>query len=174
MQAPNAGQKPVKPSFNFTPAKYAPDYKGKRNVSFREDYKPGTIVIKTSKRKLYYVLKDGKAIEYGIGVGRQGFEWSGKAHVGRKATWPTWTPPPEMRKRHPDLPPHMKGGPENPLGARALYLFKGGRDTLFRIHGTPHPTSIGMAISSGCIRMLNKEVIELYKKVRLGTKVVVM
>jgi len=163
-----------KASYNFTPARYAPDYKGKRTVSFTENYKPGMIVIKTSERKLYYVLKGGKAIEYGVGVGRQGFSWSGSANVGRKAVWPTWTPPPEMREREPHLPISMKGGPKNPLGARAIYLYQGGRDTLYRIHGTNAAQTIGMAVSSGCIRLLNEEVIDLYKKVKVGAKVVVM
>lgn len=134
----------------------------------------GTIVINTRERHLYLVQKDGSAIRYGIGVGRQGFEWKGVAHVGRKSEWPRWIPPKEMLKRRPDLPEEMDGGLDNPLGARALYLFKGNKDTLFRIHGTNEPDSIGRAVSSGCIRMMNADVIDLYQRVKVGTKVVVM
>ncbi len=134
----------------------------------------GTITIDTGKRKLYLSLGDGQAIEYGIGVGRQGFAWKGVAQIGRKAFWPGWTPPREMLLRRPDLPGHMDGGMDNPLGARALYLFKGDKDTLFRIHGTNEPETIGQAVSSGCIRMLNADVIDLYKRVKKGMKVVVL
>ncbi|HUI19975.1 MAG TPA: L,D-transpeptidase [Methylocella sp.] len=135
---------------------------------------PGTIVIDTSSRHLYLVQGGGGAIQYGIGVGRQGFEWKGIARVGRKSEWPRWIPPKDMLKRRPDLPEEMDGGLENPLGARALYLFKGDKDTLFRIHGTNEPDSIGKAVSSGCIRMMNADVIDLYQRVGIGTKVVVM
>ena len=135
---------------------------------------PGTITINTAQRKLYLSLGGGRAIEYGIGVGRQGFAWKGQAEVGRKAFWPGWTPPKEMIARRPDLPDHMEGGMENPLGARALYLFKSGKDTLFRIHGTNEPGTIGRAVSSGCIRMLNADVIDLYQRVAKGTAVVVL
>jgi len=134
----------------------------------------GTVTINTKERKLYLSIKDGQAIEYGIGVGREGFAWKGIAEVGRKAFWPGWTPPKEMLLRRPDLPPHMDGSLENPLGARALYLFKGGKDTLFRIHGTNEPDTIGKAVSSGCIRMLNADVIDLYHRVMKGTRVVVL
>jgi lipoprotein-anchoring transpeptidase ErfK/SrfK len=133
----------------------------------------GAITIDTRKRKLYLSLGAGQAIEYGIGVGREGFAWKGIAQIGRKAFWPGWTPPPEMLLRRPDLPRHMDGGVENPLGARALYLFKGDKDTLFRIHGTNEPDTIGQAVSSGCIRMLNADVLDLYRRVRKGTRVVV-
>ena len=135
---------------------------------------PGTIVVDTRSRYLYLVLAEGKAQRYGVGVGREGFGWSGRVQVGRKAEWPTWTPPAEMRKRQPYLPVSMKGGPNNPLGARALYLYDGGRDTLFRIHGSNEPWSIGQAVSSGCIRMRNEDVIELYSRASIGTRVVVM
>jgi lipoprotein-anchoring transpeptidase ErfK/SrfK len=134
----------------------------------------GAITIDTRKRKLYLSLGDGRAIEYGIGVGREGFAWKGVAQIGRKAFWPGWTPPPEMLLRRPDLPRHMDGGIDNPLGARALYLFKGSKDTLFRIHGTNEPDTIGHAVSSGCIRMLNADVIDLYRRVRKGVRVVVL
>ena len=136
--------------------------------------KPGTLTINTRSRKLYLSLRDGRAIEYGIGVGRQGFSWKGQAYIGRKAFWPGWTPPREMLQRRPDLPPHMEGGMDNPLGARALYLFQGNKDTLFRIHGTNEPETIGRAVSSGCIRMLNVDVIDLYGRVPKGARVVVL
>jgi lipoprotein-anchoring transpeptidase ErfK/SrfK len=134
----------------------------------------GGITIDTARRKLYLSLGDGQAIEYGIGVGREGFAWKGTAQVGRKAFWPGWTPPREMLLRRPDLPSHMEGGLDNPLGARALYLFKGPKDTMFRIHGTNEPETIGHAVSSGCIRMLNADVIDLYRRVKKGVRVVVM
>lgn len=134
----------------------------------------GTVTINTATRQLYLSLGDGRALEYGIGVGRQGFLWKGSAEVGRKAVWPGWTPPPEMLQRRPDLPRHMEGGIDNPLGARALYLFQGHKDTLFRIHGTNEPDTIGKAVSSGCIRMLNADVIDLYQRVPKGARVVVL
>ena len=134
----------------------------------------GVITVNTRTRKLYLSLGDGGAVEYGIGVGRQGFEWKGTAQIGRKAVWPGWTPPKEMLLRRPDLPSHMEGGMENPLGARALYLFKGNKDTLFRIHGTNEPETIGRAVSSGCIRMHNADVMDLYQRVRKGATVVVI
>jgi len=134
----------------------------------------GTVTINTKLRKLYLSLGGGRAIEYGIGVGRQGFSWKGVAEIGRKAYWPGWTPPPEMLARSPELPVHMDGSLENPLGARALYLFQGNKDTLFRIHGTNDPSSIGHAVSSGCIRMLNADVVDLYGRVAKGTRVVVL
>lgn len=135
---------------------------------------PGTLVVDTGSRHLYLIKSDGEAIQYGIGVGRQGFAWKGTATVKRKAEWPSWTPPSDMLKRRPDLPSRMQGGLENPLGARALYLFQGNKDTLFRIHGTNEPDTIGKAVSSGCIRMMNADVIDLYQRVPLGTRVVVL
>ena len=134
---------------------------------------PGTIYIDTATRHLYLVQPGGTAFEYGIGVGRQGFEWKGAATIGRKAEWPNWTPPTAMLKRRPDLPSHMVGGIDNPLGARALYLYQGSRDTLFRIHGTNEPDTIGQAVSSGCIRMMNADVIDLHRRVGIGARVVV-
>jgi lipoprotein-anchoring transpeptidase ErfK/SrfK len=134
----------------------------------------GTIVIDTSSRHLYLVQPGGGAIQYGIGVGRQGFAWKGVARVGHKSEWPRWIPPKEMLKRRPDLPEEMDGGLDNPLGARALYLFQGNKDTLFRIHGTNEPDSIGKAVSSGCIRMMNADAIDLYERVKVGTRVVVL
>ena len=133
----------------------------------------GSITVDTRSRRLYLSMGGGQAMAYGIGVGRRGFEWRGVAHVGRKASWPGWTPPPEMLRRRPDLPRHMNGGIENPLGARALYLYRGGKDTMFRIHGTNEPDTIGQAVSSGCIRMMNADVIDLYQRVGTGTRVVV-
>lgn len=153
------------------------NYKGRETVSFATAEKPGTIIVKTHERALYYVLGNGKAVRYGVAVGKDGFSWSGTARIGMKRKNPTWTPPAEMIRRTPKYARWaggMPGGiPENPLGARALYLFKNGRDTMFRIHGTNAPSSIGTAASSGCIRMLNHEVSELYNKVGVGTKVIV-
>lgn len=142
----------------------------KQEVAYDGPHKPGTIVIDTPRRFLFLVQPDGRAVRYGIGVGRPGFEWAGMKSVTRKAEWPNWTPPPEMLKRRPDLPRFMTGGPENPLGARALYL----GSSLYRIHGTNEPNTIGTAVSSGCIRMTNDDVIDLYERVRVGAKVFVI
>ena len=131
---------------------------------------PGTVVISTSKRRLYYVLGRGQAIQYGVGVGRQGFTWAGTKTVSMKREWPDWRPPAQMLRRRPDLPRHMRGGLKNPLGARALYL----GSSLYRIHGSNEPDTIGAAVSSGCIRMTNRDVVDLYDRVRIGTKVVVL
>ena len=139
-------------------------------VSFDTRYAPGTIVISTEERRLYYVTSRGEAIQYAVGVGRPGFEWSGTKTVSMKREWPDWRPPAEMLRRRPDLPRYMPGGEDNPLGARAMYL--GG--TLYRIHGSNEPETIGAAVSSGCIRMTNDDVIDLYGRVRVGTKVVVL
>jgi lipoprotein-anchoring transpeptidase ErfK/SrfK len=142
----------------------------RETVSFDGRYSPGTIVVNAKERRLYLVQGDGKAIRYGVGVGRPGFEWGGTKTVTRKAEWPSWTPPAQMLKRRPDLPRFMPGGPENPMGARALYL----GSSLYRIHGSNEPETIGQAVSSGCIRMLNDDVIDLYSRVRVGTRVVVI
>lgn len=140
-------------------------------------YPPGTIIVDTANKYLYLTVGKGKAMRYGIGVGRQGFSWSGRAVIRRKAKWPTWTPPAAMVERD-DFAAQwangMPGGPQNPLGARALYLYRGNRDTLYRIHGTTVPSSIGRAVSSGCIRMINADVADLYDRVPLGTEVVVL
>jgi lipoprotein-anchoring transpeptidase ErfK/SrfK len=149
-----------------------PEYH-KQLVEYPGREHPGTIVVDTSNRFLYLVRERGTAIRYGIGVGRQGFTWSGLAEVRRKARWPGWTPPADMLKRRPDLPRYMKGGLDNPLGCRALYLYQGDKDTLYRIHGTNEPWTIGGAESSGCIRMLNEDVLDLHNRVPLGTPVVV-
>jgi lipoprotein-anchoring transpeptidase ErfK/SrfK len=142
-------------------------------VDYPTKEKPGTIVIEARRHYLYLVLEGGQAQRYGVGVGREGFGWSGTVKIGRKAEWPTWTPPAAMRKRQPYLPVSMSGGPDNPLGARALYLYDGGRDTLFRIHGSNEPWTIGHNVSSGCIRMRNEDVTALYAQVGIGTRVVV-
>jgi lipoprotein-anchoring transpeptidase ErfK/SrfK len=134
--------------------------------------KPGTIVVETKERQLYYVLPNRRAIRYGVAVGDEAFGWTGTATVQRKAEWPDWNPPAEMKKRWPHVHP-VSGGPNSPLGARALYLFEGNRDTLYRIHGTNEPEKIGQAASSGCIRMRNIDVVELYSRVQPGTKVIV-
>ncbi len=141
----------------------------RQTVAYETKYRPGTIIVETSERRLYFVLEDGKAIKYGIGVGRDGFRWSGIHTITRKEEWPGWTPPPQMRKRVPGLPAYMEGGPDNPLGARALYI--GG--TLYRLHGTSEPWTIGQAVSSGCIRLTNEDIIDLYDRVKIGAKVVV-
>jgi lipoprotein-anchoring transpeptidase ErfK/SrfK len=143
-------------------------------VQYETGERPGTIVVDTRTRYLYLVEEGGWAQRYGVGVGREGFGWHGRVTIGRKAEWPTWTPPAAMRQRQPYLPVSMPGGPNNPLGARALYLYDGGRDTLFRIHGSNEPWTIGHAVSSGCIRMRNEDVIELYNRVGAGTRVVVL
>jgi lipoprotein-anchoring transpeptidase ErfK/SrfK len=143
-------------------------------VSDPTNERPGTITIDTANRHLYLSLPGGRAMRYGIGVGRQGFTWKGRVHIGRKEVWPDWTPPSAMLKRRPDLPRHMEGGEDNPLGARAMYLYSGGRDTMFRIHGSNEPWTIGQAVSSGCIRMLNDDVTDLFNRVKVGTNVVVL
>ncbi|MGJ3261858.1 MAG: L,D-transpeptidase [Salinarimonas sp.] len=140
-------------------------------VGYEGSERPGTIIVDTADKHLYLVREGGRAWRYGIGVGRQGFSWSGAARVGRKARWPGWTPPAAMRRRQPELPRHMEGGLDNPLGARALYLYEGGRDTLYRIHGTNEPWSIGEAVSSGCIRMLNQDALHLYERTKIGARV---
>ncbi|MBM6594637.1 L,D-transpeptidase [Microvirga pudoricolor] len=138
-------------------------------VSFDGRHAPGTIIVSTSERRLYYVLGDGKAIRYGVGVGRPGFTWGGTQTVTMKREWPDWRPPATMLKRRPDLPRYMKGGPENPLGARALYL----GSSIYRIHGSNEPETIGQAVSSGCIRMTNEDVMDLYSRAKVGARVVV-
>ena len=153
-------------------------YRGKEIVTYRTAERPGTIIIDTSKRRLFYVLPGGKAISYGIGVGREGFGWSGVAKVGDKQEWPRWIPTKEMQQREPkkygQYRDGMDGGPENPLGARAIYLYLGKQDTHLRIHGTNQPQSIGTSASNGCFRMINDHVIDLYRRVKVGTPVVVL
>jgi lipoprotein-anchoring transpeptidase ErfK/SrfK len=153
-------------------------YEGAVWVDFETPERPGTIIVNTDERALYHVQDYGEAIRYGVAVGKESFVWSGVAKVGRKAEYPSWTPPKSMIRRKPYLAKWangMPGGiPENPLGSRAIYLYARGRDTLFRIHGTNEPGSIGTAASSGCIRMLNEEVEILYDSVSIGTKVIVL
>lgn len=141
-----------------------------QEVAYDGAARPGVIVIDTPRKFLFLVLPNRRAIRYGIGVGRPGFEWSGIKTVSRKAEWPGWTPPPEMLLRRPDLPDHMDGGADNPLGARALYL----GSSMYRIHGTNEPGTIGQNVSSGCIRMMNRDVIDLYNRAPVGTKVIVI
>jgi lipoprotein-anchoring transpeptidase ErfK/SrfK len=143
-------------------------------VSYQRKERPGTILIDSDARFLYYVLDGGKAIRYGVTVGEEALAWSGVARVGRKEEWPSWTPTAEIHKRIPGLPDHVNPGPQNPMGARALYLYEGNKDTLYRIHGTNQPEYIGQAISSGCIRMTNEDVIDLYNRVKPGATVVVL
>jgi lipoprotein-anchoring transpeptidase ErfK/SrfK len=142
----------------------------KQEVAYNGDEKPGTIIINTPERLLYLVEPDGKALRYGIGVGRPGFTWAGVHEFTAKREWPDWRPPDDMLKRRPDLPRYMPGGPDNPLGARAMYL----GSTLYRIHGSNEPWTIGQQVSSGCIRMRNEDVVDLYEHVKVGTKVVVI
>lgn len=139
-------------------------------VSYQTSEPAGTIIVDTSERRLYLVLGGGKAMRYGVGVGRPGFEWKGEHRISAMREWPDWRPPAAMLQRRPDLPRHMAGGPENPLGARAMYL----GNSIYRIHGSNEPESIGSAVSSGCIRMTNEDVQDLYARVKLGSKVIVM
>lgn len=151
------------------PANVAGGHRG-QVVSYATGEAPGTVVIDTPNAYLYFIVGGGKAVRYGIGVGREGFTWSGVQVITRKAEWPDWSPPAEMLSRQPYLPRVMAGGPGNPLGARAMYL----GDTAYRIHGTNQPDTIGKHVSSGCIRMLNDDVIDLYARVNVGTKVIVL
>jgi lipoprotein-anchoring transpeptidase ErfK/SrfK len=153
---------PEHPAFNPKFEKQLVDYYGKESA--------GTIVVDTPNKFLYLVQENGKAMRYGIGVGRPGFTWSGVKQISAKKEWPAWTPPPEMLARRPDLPRHMEGGPQNPLGARAMYL----GSSLYRIHGSNEPWTIGTNVSSGCIRMRNEDVIDLYGRVNVGARVVVI
>uniref|UniRef100_Q07IK9 ErfK/YbiS/YcfS/YnhG family protein n=1 Tax=Rhodopseudomonas palustris (strain BisA53) TaxID=316055 RepID=Q07IK9_RHOP5 len=141
----------------------------RETVMYDGRYAPGTIVVDTSERRLYLVMEGGRALRYGIGVGRDGFRWGGVHRITAKKEWPSWTPPAQMLRRRPDLPRHMVGGVDNPLGARAMYL----GSTLYRIHGSNEPETIGQAVSSGCFRMTNEDVTDLYDRVRVGTPVVV-
>jgi lipoprotein-anchoring transpeptidase ErfK/SrfK len=153
------------PNFNVGGSSPIP----RTTVSFAGNYAPGTILINTAERRLYLVLPNGQALRYGIGVGRDGFRWGGTHRISAKKEWPGWTPPSQMLARRPDLPRHMAGGIDNPLGARAMYL----GSTLYRIHGSNEPETIGQAVSSGCFRMTNDDVTDLYSRVSIGTTVVV-
>ncbi|MGD1039087.1 MAG: L,D-transpeptidase [Roseiarcus sp.] len=160
-------------SFNFTPSSDAERPLAspipRETIGYSGPYAPGTIIISTSERRLYFVLPGRQALKYGVGVGRPGFTWAGATYIANKREWPDWTPPPQMLRRRPDLPRHMVGGIDNPLGARAMYL----AGTLFRIHGSNEPDTIGQAVSSGCIRMTNGDVIDLYGRASVGARVVV-
>ena len=162
------------PPFNYSklPAAFRP-----ATVAYTGRQWPGTVIVDTPNRQIYLVLQGGQAMRWGCAVGKDGFRWAGLADVGRKVMWPRWTPPKEMIARVPEKAKWangMPGGPDNPLGARALYLFQNGQDTLYRIHGTTDPMSIGHNASSGCIRMVNQDVVELYRRVPIGTRVVVL
>ncbi len=139
-------------------------------VAFDPKYKPGSIVVNTATRRLYFITQPGQAIQYGVGVGREGFQWSGVKVVSAKKEWPSWVPPAQMLKRRPDLPRYMPGGIDNPLGARAMYL----GSSLYRIHGSNEPETIGQAVSSGCIRRTNDDVVDLYNRVKVGATVYVI
>ena len=178
-QAANYGPKPQEahPLPGMPLDKIKPELR-RAEVDYPSSEKPGTVIVDTPARRLYYITGNNKAIRYAVSVGREGLQLRGNAYVGRKAEWPTWTPTPNMLRRDPEK--NMKyagglpGGPNNPLGARAMYLYRDGNDTMFRLHGTNQPWSIGQAMSSGCVRMMNHDVIDLYERVKVGTKVVVM
>ncbi|ABQ61335.1 hypothetical protein H721_00137 [Brucella ovis IntaBari-2006-46-332] len=158
------------------PSEKIPAQYRRQVVKYATDEKPGTIIVDTREKFLYLIMPEGKAVRYGIGVGRRGFEWSGTARVAMKREWPTWTPPSAMIKRQPELAKYRNGmdpGLRNPLGVRALYLYNKGGDTGYRLHGTPEWWSIGKAMSSGCIRLMNQDIIDLYNRVEQGAKVVV-
>lgn len=152
----------------------------RRQVNYSTREKPGTVVVDTTRFYLYHVEPGGTAMRYGVGLGRAGFEWSGRGHIAWKRKWPTWTPPAEMIKREPELRKWsaanggMPPGLRNPLGSRALYIFQGNRDTLYRLHGTPEISSIGKAVSSGCVRLVNHDIIDLFDRVRPGSRIVVV
>jgi len=135
---------------------------------------PGTVIVDTRNHFLYSTFENNTALRYGVGVGKEGFKWYGRAQVDRKEVWPAWTPPPEMLLRRPELPRHMDGGPDNPLGPRAMYLYRDGRDLGYRLHGTVEPWSIGSDVSSGCIRLLPEDVMDLYQRTPIGTNVLVL
>jgi lipoprotein-anchoring transpeptidase ErfK/SrfK len=145
----------------------------RQTVAYNGPEKPGSLVVDIDDRFLYFVQPGGQAVRYGVGVGRQGFSWRGTAYVGRKGVWPAWSPTATMVSLKPDLPRYREAGLDNPLGARALYLYQNGKDTLFRIHGTNEPWSIGEQVSSGCVRMLNEDIVDLYNRVPAGATVYV-
>lgn len=163
--------KPPRPGYKLKSNKVrlAPEFR-RQIVAYKTNQKAGTIIVNTGEKHLYLVLGDGKALRYGIGTARSGFEWSGTHKVSNKREWPGWTPPAEMRRRQPNLPDYMPGGINNPLGARAIYI----GSTLYRIHGTNEPWTIGQDVSSGCIRMVNDDVEDLYARVKIGAKVIVL
>ena len=143
-------------------------------MAYQSQEPQGSVVIDTDNHFLYVIFENQTALRYGVGVGRDGFRWFGRARIDRKSLWPRWVPPPEMRVRHPELPEYMDGGPENPLGPRAMYLFRDGKDLGYRLHGTVEPWSIGTNASSGCIRMFSEDVIDLYQRCPIGARVLVL
>jgi lipoprotein-anchoring transpeptidase ErfK/SrfK len=159
------------------PIEKVPSKYHRQTVRYDTQEKPGTIIVDTKNKFLYFVLGDGEAMRYGIGVGREGFEWHGTAHIALKREWPTWTPPSQMIQRQPELAKYASGmepGLKNPLGARAMYLFNKGGDSGYRLHGSPEWNSIGKAMSSGCIRLMNQDIIDLYDRAEVGAKVIVL
>jgi len=170
MEPERDGYEPAVPAAHH-PARHTPNPRfDRQEVAYNGPERPGTVIINTRERLLYHVQANGRAMRYGIGVGRPGFTWAGTHTITNMREWPDWRPPPEMLRRQPHLPRYMPGGPDNPLGARAMYL----GSTLYRIHGSNEPWTIGQAVSSGCIRMRNEDVIHLYERVRVGTRVVVI
>ncbi|WP_204262739.1 L,D-transpeptidase [Methylobacterium sp. BTF04] len=172
-QAPLAGEARDKEWMKLAPNATIDPKIARTTIDYPTKEAPGTVIVVTKERRLYYVLPDGKAVRYPVAVGHAGMAWAGTAEVDRKGEWPDWNPPAEMLARRPELPKRLEGGPTSPIGARALYLAEGKKDTLFRIHGTNEPEKIGQAVSSGCIRMLNADVVDLYERVPIGAKVVV-
>lgn len=168
----NARDKKLLANAPYAQASIPEPYK-RHIVTYHRKETPGTVVVDSDARYLYYVLPEGKAIRYGVTVGEEALSWSGVAKVGNKQEWPSWTPTADIKKRM-DVPSFVGPGPHNPMGARALYLFEGGRDTLYRIHGTNQPEHIGSAISSGCIRLTNEDAIDLYNRIKVGSMVVVL
>lgn len=172
MYAPDPNEKFPLPPVNLT--QVDPKY-WRAEVDDPTGERPGTLVVHTADRYLYLVEENGRAMRYGVGIGKEGFAWSGKGHIGRKAEWPTWTPPAEMLVREPESLPYkngMPGGTNNPLGARALYIYKpDGTDSLYRVHGTSQPWTIGSAVSSGCVRLIDQDVIDLYGRVPVGAPI---
>ena len=158
------------PSSSYGTAAPAYDPIPREVVNYPTRHPAGTVIVSSAERRLYLVLGDGKALRYGVGVGRPGFEWSGEHRITMMREWPDWRPPADMLKRRPDLPRHMAGGEDNPLGARAMYL----GSSIYRIHGSNEPATIGQAVSSGCIRMTNEDVADLYGRVKVGAKVIVL
>jgi lipoprotein-anchoring transpeptidase ErfK/SrfK len=161
--------RPNAPFYVTTPFGVIYKTHARETVDYPRKVSPGTIIVNTTERYLYYVLGSGQALRYTIGVGKEGYSWAGTSTISAKREWPDWSPTPNIRKRQPDLPAHMKGGDQNPLGARALYL----GDTLYRIHGTNEPWNIGGAVCSGCIRLSNEDIIDLYNRVKIGATVIV-
>ncbi|MGF0536710.1 L,D-transpeptidase [Agrobacterium sp. ES01] len=157
--------------------KFKPDLR-RREVAYETNMPAGSVVVDTPNKRLYYIMGGGKAMRYGVGVGRNGYALAGMAYVGRKAEWPSWTPSPNMLRTNPkhnmQFAGGVPGGPNNPLGARAMYLYRGGKDTMFRLHGTNQPWSIGEAMSSGCVRMMNQDVMDLYERVKVGAQVKIL